>query len=188
MHSPIRDTPTRDAPLEEAQQRLTSRPDDDETRARLAERVGEVARRQHLTVAVAESLTGGMISTELAAAGGSSDWFLGGLVAYASAVKHAVLDVPEGPVVNAPAAGAMARGVRRLLRADVGLAVTGAAGPDGQDGQEPGTVFVAFTSGDQHRELRLQLDGEPPAVCRGTTAAALRMLVECLEARGAGRS
>jgi nicotinamide-nucleotide amidase len=160
---------------------LAEGPEDDETRTRLAARVGELARAQHRTVAVAESLTGGMLSTELAAAGGSSAWYLGGLVAYASDVKHTVLDVPEGPVVSGPAASAMARGIRRLLRADVGLAVTGAAGPDGQDGHEPGTVFAAVAAGDAHRVLRLQIEGEPDSVCRTTTTAALRMLVECLE-------
>lgn len=154
----------------------------------VAERAGELARKHELTVAVAESLTGGMIASALAAAGGSSDWFLGGVVAYASAVKHAVLDVPEGPVVNAAAARAMARGVRRLLHADAALAVTGAAGPDGQEGQEPGTVFVAVTVEDRHRELRLQLAGDPQAVCRATTTAALRALVDCLEAPAAART
>lgn len=154
---------------------------DEDTQALLAERVGELALGQGLTVAVAESLTGGMISTALATAGKSSEWFLGGLVAYASEVKHAVLDVPEGPVVSATAASAMARGVRRLLQADVGVAATGAGGPGGQDGREPGTVFVAFDGGAEHRVLRLDLDDEPKVVCATSAVAALRVLVEGLE-------
>jgi len=158
-----------------------SGPVDDETQALLAERVGELALSQNMTVAAAESLTGGMISTALATAERSSEWFLGSLVAYASQVKHDVLDVPEGPVVSATAASAMARGVRRLLKADAAVAVTGAGGPGGQDGREPGTVFVAFDGGDEHRVLRLNLDDEPKIVCATTAVTALRVLIEGLE-------
>jgi nicotinamide-nucleotide amidase len=168
----------------DAEEGPASGPVDEETEARLAERVGELARGQGVTVATAESLTGGMISTALATAGGASEWFLGALVAYASAVKHAVLDVPDGPVVTATAASAMARGVRTLLGADVAVAVTGAGGPGGQDGREPGTVFVAVDDGgDRHRVTRLDLDAEPKVVCATATVAALRMLVEALETR-----
>jgi nicotinamide-nucleotide amidase len=158
-----------------------SGPVDDEAQAVLAEQVGELALAQGVTVATAESLTGGMISTALAAAGRSSEWFLGSVVAYASEVKHAVLDVPPGPVVSAAAASAMARGVRRLLKADIAVAVTGAGGPDPQDGREPGTVFVAFDGGDEHRVVRLELDDEPKIVCATTAAAALRVLIEGLQ-------
>jgi nicotinamide-nucleotide amidase len=160
---------------------LATGPVDDEAQALLAERVGELALARELTVAVAESLTGGMIASALAAAGRSSEWFLGSVVAYASSVKHDVLHVPEGPVVSATAASAMARGVRGLLKADVGVAVTGAGGPGGQDGREPGTVFVAFDGGDEHRVLRLELDGEPKVVCATSAAASLRVLIEGLE-------
>jgi nicotinamide-nucleotide amidase len=156
-------------------------PVDDETQSGLAERVGELARERDLKVAVAESLTGGMIASALAEATEASKWFRGGVVAYASEVKHAVLDVPEGPVVTAPAAEAMARGVRRLLKADVAVAVTGAAGPGPQDGQDPGTVFVAFDDGDDHQVIRLALDDDPKSVCQITTVAALRTLLNGLE-------
>jgi nicotinamide-nucleotide amidase len=156
-------------------------PVDEDSQAVLADQVGELALTLGVTVAAAESLTGGMISTALAAAGRSSEWFLGSLVAYASEVKHAVLDVPEGPVVSATAASAMARGVRDLLKADVAVAVTGAGGPGGQDGREPGTVFLAFDGADEHRVLRLELDDEPKVVCATSAAAALRLLVEGLE-------
>jgi nicotinamide-nucleotide amidase len=159
-------------------------PVDDETQALLAERVGELAGEQGVSVAVAESLTGGMISAALAAVSGSSDWFLGAVVAYASEVKHGVLDVPPGPVVSATAASTMARGVRKLLGADVAVAVTGAGGPGGQDGREPGTVFLAFDGGGDHRVTRLELDEEPKVVCATTAVAALRMLIEGLETLG----
>lgn len=96
-----------------------------------------------LTLAVAESLTGGLVAARLVNVPGASGWFRGGVVAYASDVKRSVLEVPEGPVVSAAAARAMAAGVRRVLGADIGLAVTGVAGPDPQDGERPGTVFLA---------------------------------------------
>jgi nicotinamide-nucleotide amidase len=156
-------------------------PVDDDAQALLAEQVGELARAAGVTVATAESLTGGMIATALAAAEGSGEWFLGAVVAYASEVKYDVLDVPRGPVVTGEAASAMVRGVRRLLKADVAVAVTGAGGPEGQDGREPGTVFLAFDGGGEHRVVRLELDGKPKVVCATTSAAALRMLVEGLE-------
>ena len=158
-----------------------SGPVDEETQALLAERAGELALSQELRVAVAESLTGGMIAAALAAAERSSEWFLGSVVACSSQVKHDVLDVPDGPVVSATAASAMARGVRRLLKADVAVAVTGAGGPGGQDGREPGTVFVAFDGADEHRVLRLGLDDEPKIVCATSAVASLRVLVEGLE-------
>lgn len=99
------------------------------------------------TVAVAESLTGGLLGGELTEMAGSSATFAGGVTAYATPLKH-LLGVPEdllaahGPV-HADVAAAMARGVRELLGASYGLAVTGVAGPEPQDGHPVGTVHVA---------------------------------------------
>lgn len=115
-------------------------------RAELATHLAELLESAGLTVAVAESLTGGMVASALAEAPGASRWFRGGVVAYASDVKHELLGVPPGPVVSADAAAAMAQGVRKLLRADLAVAVTGAGGPRGQDGQPPGTVFIGLSS------------------------------------------
>ena len=85
------------------------------------------------TLAVAVSLTGGLLASAFARASGSSGWFRGGIVAYSSAVKHDLLGVPGGPVVSEAAAAAMARAAGRLLEADVAVAVTGVGGPDPQD-------------------------------------------------------
>jgi nicotinamide-nucleotide amidase len=122
-----------------------------------------------------------MVASALAAASSASTWFRGSLVAYASEVKYEVLGVPHGPVVSAEAASAMARGIRRLLRSDVALGVTGAGGPDPQDGRDPGTVFLAVDSAEDHRVLRLQLGGDPTAVCAGAADVALEVLVEQME-------
>ena len=78
---------------------------------------------------------------------GASDVFRGAVVSYASEVKFDLLDVPEGPVVSEAAAGAMATGVRRVLGADVGLALTGVAGPTEQDGMPVGTLCVGIDDG-----------------------------------------
>ncbi|GAA1245233.1 CinA family protein [Pseudonocardia aurantiaca] len=154
-----------------------------ERRDEMAARVSELARRHNITVAVAESLTGGNVATALAAAKRASQWFRGSLVAYASEVKHEVLGVPEGPVVSAEAAETMATGVRKLLRADVAVGVTGAGGPEPQDGQPPGTVFVAVDDGSERRVQHLSLQGEPPEVVIKAAAKTLEMLVDRLEAR-----
>ncbi|HEY1830751.1 MAG TPA: competence/damage-inducible protein A [Acidimicrobiales bacterium] len=116
-----------------------------------------------LTLGVAESLTGGLIASRLVGIPGASTWFKGGVVAYDSQVKYDVLEVPEGPVVTAAAAAAMAEGVRRVTRADVGLGITGVAGPDPQEGVAPGTVFVGLALPDgtvDSRELRVPGDRE----------------------------
>lgn len=153
----------------------------DERHEELAGRVSELARRHGVTVAAAESVTGGNIAVALAAAEAASEWFRGSLVAYSSDVKHEVLNVPEGPVVSAESAGAMASGVRKLLRADVAVAVTGAGGPDPQDDQEPGTVFVGIDDGTRTQVQELGLDGNPQEVLVAAAGEALALLVERLE-------
>ncbi len=107
-----------------------------------------------LTLALAESLTGGLVATRMTAIPGAGTWFRGGIVSYASEVKFDLLDVPSGPVVSEAAAIAMATGVRKLLGANIGLAVTGVAGPDEQDGQAVGTVWLGCdVDGHQHSKL-----------------------------------
>jgi nicotinamide-nucleotide amidase len=161
---------------------------DENGRDALAAEVARLAQDSGRTVAVAESLTGGMVAATLARAEASSRWFRGALVAYASEVKRELLDVPEGPVVSATAAAAMARGARRLLGADVAVATTGAGGPSPQDGVPPGTVYVAVAVEDGDREVRrLALEGEPSEVCAAAAAEALRGLVAALRAPARAR-
>jgi len=112
---------------------------------------------QGLTLGVAESLTGGLVGSRLAETEGASRWFRGSVVAYDSKVKYDLLDVPEGPVVCEEAAVAMARGVCGALRAEMGLGITGVAGPASQEGKPPGTVFMAVADSDgvDAREVHL---------------------------------
>lgn len=147
----------------------------------LARRVASAAQRRHLTLAVAESLTGGMLSGRLAAAPDAATWFAGGVVAYSRAVKHHLLDVPEGPVVSRQAAIAMATGAARVLGADVAVAVTGVGGPDSQDGQPPGTVHLAVHGGPEARAVEFHFDGSPDEICVDTCDQALLALLSVLE-------
>ncbi len=136
-----------------------------------------------LSLAVAESVTGGLIASRLVNVAGASKWFRGAVVSYASEVKFELLGVPEGPVVSAETAEAMARGVRKLLDADVGLSVTGVAGPDEQDGQPAGTVFVGlgFATGVEHVALRLP--GDRQRVRAYSAISALDVLRRALDRR-----
>ena len=109
------------------------------------------ARARGWTIATAESLTGGLVAAALTSVGGASDVFRGGVVAYALDAKEGVLGVPQevlaawGPVSEQVAA-AMAEGARRLFGADVGVATTGAAGPEPHGGRAPGTFCVGVAS------------------------------------------
>ena len=114
-----------------------------------------------LTLAVAESMTGGLISARLTAAPGASNAFKGGIVSYFSEVKYDLLDVPEGSkVVTLEAAKQMAEGVRRHLKSDIGLSVTGVAGPEEQEGQPVGTVFLGWAIGEDVDAVHLKLPGD----------------------------
>lgn len=138
-----------------------------------------------LSVAVAESLTGGIVLAALTSVPGASAVIRGGVVAYATQVKRDVLGV-DGDLldrvgaVDADVALQMADGVRDTVGADFGLATTGVAGPDGQDGKAPGVVFVAVTTpfGRWHRELLL--DGDRDAIRTRSAIAVLELLNEVL--------
>jgi nicotinamide-nucleotide amidase len=107
----------------------------------------ELLRHKGLRLAVAESVTGGLVGARLTSVPGASDVFFGSIVSYASEVKQALFDVGPGPVVSQHGARVMATGVRRMLGAEVGLSLTGVAGPSEQDGRAPGTLFVGIDVG-----------------------------------------
>jgi nicotinamide-nucleotide amidase len=114
-----------------------------------------------LTIGLAESLTGGLIAARMVDVPGASRWFRGCVVAYDTEVKHTVLGLADGPVVSEEAALAMARAAKQVLGADVGLGITGVAGPDLQEGHSSGTVFVGLALPDGReigRELRVPGD------------------------------
>jgi nicotinamide-nucleotide amidase len=131
-----------------------------------------------LTIAVAESLTGGLVVADLVSVPGASAVVRGGVVAYATELKHELLGVDAallaaGGPIQAAVAEQMAAGVRARLSADVGLATTGVAGPDAQDGHQPGEVWIAIASVDGIRSLRLELGGDRAAIRRETVEAVI---------------
>lgn len=140
------------------------------------------------TVAAAESLTGGLLGAALTATPGASRTFRGGVVAYATDLKAGLLGVPaplldaEGPV-SAQVAAAMAGGARDRLEATYGVALTGVAGPDPQNGVAPGTVFVAVAGPDDGRVRELRADGDRDAVRTAAVRAALELLRDVLAGR-----
>ncbi|MCY4452166.1 MAG: nicotinamide-nucleotide amidohydrolase family protein, partial [Immundisolibacterales bacterium] len=129
-----------------------------------------------LSLAVAESVTGGMVAMRLTAVPGASAVFRGGVVAYASEVKHEVIDVPRGPVVSLDAARAMAAGAARRLGADIGLATTGVAGPDGQEGHAPGTVFLGLYRDGESEAHEVRLPGDRERIRQYAVIALLNLL------------
>ena len=155
-----------------------------------AEQVLDRLRAAGMTLAVAESLTGGLLIDAFVSVPGASDVLHGGLVAYATPVKHSVLGVDaalldaEGPV-HPQVAEQMARGVRAALAvdgraADAGVATTGVAGPGDQDGRPAGTVWVAAAIGDDVIVEGARFTGDRAAVRAATVVLALDTLLRAL--------
>ncbi|MDL5156257.1 CinA family protein [Actinomycetospora termitidis] len=150
----------------------------DEAPEDLAKEISDGADRDGRRIAVVESLTGGLVSSDLAAAPGSSEWFRGGVVAYDRTTKHGVLGVPDGPVVAEPAVRAMAESAAEMFGADVVVAVSGAGGPDPQDDQPPGTVWFAVSDHGTTDAWVKRFPGDPPDVLKATRIEALHALRE----------
>ena len=152
----------------------------------LVELAGDVQARclaSGVRLAVAESCTGGLVQHLLTEVPGSSAYLLGGVVSYADRVKAAVLDVDPDALarhgaVSAQVAVAMAEGVRALLAADVGLAVTGIAGPEGGSEAKPvGLTYVAVADRDGHEVRRFVWGGGRSENKRCSAEAVLRLLL-----------
>ena len=159
---------------------------DEERCARAAAELLRAAEHRGVTVAIAESLTGGQVSSSLVEVPGASRVLVGAVVAYATRIKAQVLGVDAahlertGPV-DRDVALQMAYGVRRLLGADLGLATTGVAGPGTADGHPAGTVHVAVVApwGEAHCELHLS--GERAQIRRRTVLNVIELAVALLK-------
>lgn len=136
----------------------------------------DALRDRGLTLGLAESVTGGLVGARLTAVPGASDVLRGSIVSYASDVKFELLGVTHGPVVSEPAALEMAHGARRVLGADVGLALTGVAGPDEQDGVAVGTLCVAAVSDRGERTATARLPGHREQMRQFSVITALDLL------------
>jgi PncC family amidohydrolase len=157
----------------------------------LEEIVGRLLTEQGLTIAVAESCTGGLIAHRLTNVPGSSAYFIGGVVAYANEVKEQVLGVSGDTLaahgaISEETVREMARGARRLFDTDVAISSTGIAGPTGGTPEKPvGLVYVALTAHDIERCERHLWQGDRLENKRQTAEAALDLLCQYLEARRA---
>jgi len=146
--------------------------------------IGSLLVERGLTLGLAESLTGGLIGARLTDVAGASAWFRGSIVSYASDVKRSVLGLPDGPVVSAEAAENMALGAARVLGADVGLGITGVAGPAEQEGMAVGTVFAALASDGSVEVAALHLPGDRDRIRQYSTISTLDLLRRRLLASG----
>ncbi|HEY7198488.1 MAG TPA: nicotinamide-nucleotide amidohydrolase family protein [Gaiellaceae bacterium] len=154
------------------------------------ELVLEACRAAGLTLATAESCTGGLVAARLTSIPGSSDVYLGGVVAYADTAKEELLAVPvevlaRDGAVSAAAAAAMATGTREALGADVAVSVTGVAGPGGGSAEKPvGLVHLHAITPESEEALELRLPGDRDAIRSRATATALHLLRRLLTQSG----
>ncbi|HLC42286.1 MAG TPA: nicotinamide-nucleotide amidohydrolase family protein [Methylomirabilota bacterium] len=148
----------------------------------LEEAVARLLKDQQLTLSVAESCTGGLMAHRLTNVPGSSTYFERGVIAYSNQAKEELLGVPaellrRHGAVSAPVAEAMARGIRKMSKASLGVAITGIAGPDGGTPTKPvGTVFVALASPEGTDAKRFRFRGDRQTIKWRSTQMALEML------------
>jgi nicotinamide-nucleotide amidase len=147
----------------------------------LPERIVGLLAQRRQTVAVAESLTGGLLGAAITTVPGASAVFRGGVIAYATDLKAALLGVPaallaERGAVDPDVAGAMATGVRERLGAAIGVATTGVAGPDAAEGKPPGTVHIAVSTDGGAVIHTLPLSGTREEIRRDTVERSLWLL------------
>lgn len=161
-------------------------PTDDEL-LDLAARVGAVCRASGRSLATAESCTGGLVAHLVTEVPGASDYFRGGLVTYANAVKSALADVPAATIdahgaVSAQVAVAMAEGARRRLGVDIAVAVTGVAGPaGGTDAKPVGLTYIAAADAEGDVVRRFLWTSDRSGNKRASAAAALALVLQRLE-------
>jgi len=153
----------------------------------LAERLQGICLGRGLTVALAESCTGGLIAATVTSVAGSSGYFLGGVVSYSNAAKEAFLDVPAATLaahgaVSAQVAKAMALGARARFTASLAVGITGIAGPDGGSADKPvGLTYLGLADASGAEVRRFAFDGDRAANREAGTRAALEWLIERAE-------
>ena len=147
--------------------------------------VGDLLKQKNLTVATAESCTGGLLASRLTDAAGSSAYVKGGVVAYTNEIKNFVLHVDAETLKNFGAVSSrtareMATNVRKLFSASIGVSTTGVAGPDKSEGKSVGTVFIAV-DGDNFSDVReFHFTGTRTEIKAKTVNEALNFLTACL--------
>jgi len=149
-------------------------------------RLSELLKNQRLTLAVAESCTGGLLGGCVTSVAGASSYFRGGVIAYDNSVKRDILGVPSDALefcgaVSAPVVEAMAHGAAKLFGCDCAMSVSGIAGPGGGTAEKPvGLVFVGAFRRGETLSRRFVFDGDRDAVREQSVAAAIELLIEAL--------
>jgi PncC family amidohydrolase len=157
----------------------------------IEEKIGAMLSGSGLTLAVAESCTGGLLGHRITSASGSSAYFIGGVVAYSNDVKRELLGVGRGVIaehgaVSEAVAREMAEQARKLMRADIGVGITGIAGPDGGTRDKPvGLVYVGLAAADGTVVREFNFAGDRTAVKTAGSQAALEMIETYLKEKGA---
>lgn len=152
----------------------------------IEQEIGELLRTRGLTVATAESCTGGLIASRITGTPGASSYFETGFVTYSNDAKEKFLDVPpailrEHGAVSEPVARRMAEGARKRAASEIGIAVTGIAGPSGGSPDKPvGTVFIALAAGEGTIVRRFVFSGGRVEIREKAADEAFRMLLEYL--------
>lgn len=157
----------------------------------LAERLQGICLGRSLTVALAESCTGGLVASAITEVAGSSGYFLGGVVSYSNAAKAGLVGVPQAALdahgaVSAQVAKAMAAGAQARFGAALAASVTGVAGPEGGSPEKPvGLTYVGLADGTAVEVRRFNFSGDRAANREAAARAALEWLIEAAEARSA---
>ncbi|MBE0636748.1 CinA family protein [Candidatus Bipolaricaulota bacterium] len=152
----------------------------------LGEHIADGCTRRKLTLATAESCTGGGLSHVLTAIPGASAFFIGGVIAYQNEVKIQWLGVPREIIqnqgaVSSPTARAMAEGCRDRFNSDFAVSITGIAGPGGGSEEKPvGTVHIAVAAQERTRSMAYRFSGDRETVRDSAIAAALELLLEAM--------
>lgn len=153
----------------------------------LEEQLGEKLRDRKLTLAVAESCTGGLLGSKITDVAGSSEYFLGGVIAYQNEVKESLLHVPQDVIeshgaVSAQTVEAMAVGCRDLFKCDIAVSITGIAGPGGGSAEKPvGLVYVGLATASGVISHRFQWDGSRTQNKESSVRAAMEMILAALQ-------
>jgi nicotinamide-nucleotide amidase len=153
----------------------------------LEEELGGKLRERKLTIAVAESCTGGLLGSMITDVPGSSEYFLGGVIAYQNEVKEALLHVPHDVIashgaVSAQTVEAMASGCRELFKCDIAVSITGIAGPGGGSAEKPvGLVYVGLATASGMISRRFQWDGSRVQNKESSIRAAMEMILATLQ-------
>ena len=156
---------------------------------KLEEELGKLLKSNELTIATAESCTGGLIANLITNISGSSQYFIEGVVSYSNRSKIDLLNVPAGILkrhgaVSSETAVAMANGIRGVAKSDLGLAITGIAGPTGGTTKKPvGLVYIAIASEQNVKPFKFNFKGSRMEIKSQTATKALEITIEYLKTR-----